>query len=67
MLQLVSLLRVKHTQCVQVLGATDLELDNILALLDFHRACILSSRGEKEILNLMDLLRLCIVTEYRNT
>jgi len=66
LLQLFSLLRVKHAKCVQVLGATDLELDNILALLDFHRTCIFPSCSEKEIFNLVDLLRLCIGTDNRN-
>ena len=35
-----------------------LELDNILALLDFHRVCIFSSCSVKEIFDLVDLLRL---------
>lgn len=58
MLQLISLLSVKHTQGVQILGATDLELDHIFAPLDLHGACILPPRSEKEVLDLMNLLRL---------
>jgi hypothetical protein len=58
LLQLVSLLGVIHAQRVEVLGATDLELDGVLAPLDPHRAGILPPRSEKEILDLVDLLRL---------
>ena len=43
---------------IQVLGAAHLEFDNILAPLDLHRPGILPPRGEKEVLDLMDLLRL---------
>lgn len=43
LLQLVSLLRVEHTQCVKVLGTANLELDNIFAPLDLNRSCILPS------------------------
>ena len=62
LLQLVGLLSIGHTKCVQVLGAADFELDNIFALLDFYRACIFPSGSEKEVLDLMNLLRLCITT-----
>ena len=58
MLQLISLLRVKHTEGVKVLGAANLELHHIFAPLDFHRACILPPSGEEEVFNLMNLLRL---------
>lgn len=64
MLQLVSLLGVEHTKRVKVLRASNLKLDHISAPLDFHRASILPSCSEKEVLNLMDLLRL--VTEKTN-
>lgn len=57
LLQLVGLLRVKHTKCVEVLGATNLELHHILAPLNLDGSCILPSCGEKEVLDLMDLLR----------
>ena len=36
LLQLVCLLSIKDAECVQVLGAANLELDNILAPLDLH-------------------------------
>ena len=58
LLQLVGLLRIKHAECVEVLRAPNLELDNIFAPLDFHGAGILPSCGKKEILDLVDLLRL---------
>ena len=58
MLQLISLLRVKHTKGVQVLGATNLEFHHFSAPLDFHGACILPPGCEEEVLNLMNLLRL---------
>jgi len=58
LLQLISLLRVKHTEGVKVLGSADLELHHIFAPLDFHRACILPPSGEEEVFNLMNLLRL---------
>jgi hypothetical protein len=60
LLQLVCLLSVEYAEGVQVLGAADLELDNILAPLDLHWSGILPPRGEKEILDLVDLLRLQI-------
>ena len=60
MLQLISLLRVKHTECVEIPGATNLELHNIFAPLDFHGTCILPSGSQKEVLDLVDLLRLRI-------
>lgn len=43
LLQLISLLSIKHTKCVQVLWASNLELDCVFRLLDFHRTCILPS------------------------
>ena len=58
MLQLLSLLEVIHTERVEILGAADLELDDPLALLDIDRASILPSRCEKEVLDLVNLLRL---------
>jgi hypothetical protein len=58
LLQLVGLLGVIHAQRVEVLGATNLELDSILAPLDPHRAGILPPCGEKEVFDLVDLLRL---------
>ena len=58
LLQLVSLLRVEDTEGVQVLGAAHLELHNIFAPLDFHRASILPYSSKEEVLDLMDLLRL---------
>ena len=58
LLQLVCLLSIEDAEGVQVLGAAHLELDNILAPLDLHRPGILPPRGEKEVLDLMDLLRL---------
>lgn len=57
LLQLVSLLCIKDAKCVEVLGATDLELNHILAPLDLHGACIFSPRSEKEVLDLVNLLR----------
>lgn len=60
LLQLVCLLSIEDTEGVQVLGAAHLELDNILAPLDLHRTGILPPRSEKEVLDLMDLLRLQI-------
>jgi hypothetical protein len=59
LLQFVGFLNVKHTECVKVLGTSDLELNHILAPLDSHWPRILPSSSEKEILNLVDLLRLC--------
>lgn len=58
LLQLISFFGVKHTECVKILGASDFELDHILAPLDLHRPCIFPSRSEEEILNLVYLLRL---------
>ena len=58
MLQLVRLLSIEDAESVQVLGAAHLELDNILAPLDLHRPGILPPRGEKEVLNLVHMLRL---------
>lgn len=58
LLQLISLLRVKHAQRVKVLGAADLELNHILAPLNLHRTCIFPSCCEKEIFDLVNLLRL---------
>jgi hypothetical protein len=58
LLQLVGLLSIEDTEGVQVLGAAHLELDNILAPLDLHGTSILPPRSEKEVLDLMDLLRL---------
>ena len=57
MLQLIGLLKVKNTEGIQVLGATNLELDHISAPLDFHRTRILPTGCEEEVLNLMNLLR----------
>ena len=47
-----------HTERVKVLGAADLKLDHILAPLDLHGTSILPSGSQKEVLDLMDLLRL---------
>lgn len=63
LLQLVCFFRVKYTKCVEVLGASDFELDDVFALLYLHRTCIFSSGCEKEILNFMYLLRLLIEKE----
>lgn len=58
LLQLVSLLRVKDAESVQIFRTTDLELYHIFAPLYLHRTCILPSSSEKKILNLVYLLRL---------
>jgi hypothetical protein len=58
LLQLVGLLGVEDAEGVQVPRATDLELDSVFAPLDPHGAGVLPPRGEKEVLDLMDLLRL---------
>ena len=58
MLRLVGLLSIKDAEGVQVLEAAHLELDNILAPLDLHRMGNLPTRVEKEVLDLVDLLRL---------
>ena len=58
MLQLVRLLSIEDAEGVQVLEAAHLELDNILASLDLHRMGNLPPRGEKEVLNLVHMLRL---------
>lgn len=63
LLQLVCFFRVKYTKCVEVLGTSDFELDDVFALLYLHRTCIFSSGCEKEILNFMYLLRLLIEKE----
>lgn len=63
MLQFFSLVGVKDTESVKVLGATDLELDYFSAPLDFHRACIFPPGSQEEVLDLVDLLRLCITTQ----
>ncbi|KAK3441296.1 hypothetical protein EUGRSUZ_B01435 [Eucalyptus grandis] len=60
LLQFVGLLGVKHTKCVEVLGAANLELDNILASLDFDRPGVLPPCSEEKILDLVDLLRLFV-------
>jgi hypothetical protein len=60
LLQLVSLLLVEDAKRVEVLGATDLELDNTFALLDPHRARIFPSCSDDEIFDLVDLLRLWV-------
>ena len=65
MLQLIGFLRVKDTKRVQVLGASNLKLNDIPAPLDFHRPRILPPRRQKKILNLVDLLRLfCVVKTH---
>jgi hypothetical protein len=56
--ELVSLLGIRHAERVQVLGAADLELDDLVGLLDLHRAGVLSARLLKEIADVGDLLRL---------
>ena len=58
MLRLVGLLSIKDAEGVQVLEAAHLELDNILAPRDLHRMGNLPTRAEKEVLDLVDLLRL---------
>jgi len=58
LLRLVGLLSIKDAEGVQVLEAAHLELDNILAHLDLHRMGNLHTRSEKEVLDLVDLLRL---------
>jgi len=58
LLQLVGLLSIKDAEGVQVLEAAHLELDNILTPLDLHRMGNLPTRTEKEVLDLVDLLRL---------
>jgi hypothetical protein len=52
LLQLVSLLLVEDAKRVEVLGATDLELDNTFALLDPHRARIFPSCSDVDLLRL---------------
>ena len=62
MLQFIGFLRIKDTKRVQILGASNLKLNDIPAPLDFHRPRILPPCRQKEILNLVDLLRLyCVV------
>ena len=58
MLRLVGLLSIKDAEGVQVLEAAHLELDNILAPRDLHRMGNLPTHAEKEVLDLVDLLRL---------
>lgn len=60
LLQLGCLLRVEHAKGVEVLGAADLELHHVPAPLYLHRSGVFPSRREKEILDLMSLLRLQI-------
>ena len=57
LLQLVSLLGIEDTKSVEILGAANLELHNILASLDLHGTRIFPSGSQKEILYLMNLLR----------
>lgn len=63
LLQLVSFLGVKNTECVKVLWASNLKLNNIPAPLDFDWTGILPSCSKKEILNLVDLFRLWIIKD----
>lgn len=58
LLQLVCLLCVCYTECVEVLAAPDLELGHRLRLLDLDALGILPPSGEQEVLDLIDLLRL---------
>jgi hypothetical protein len=58
LLQLVCLLRIGDAKRVQVLATPDLELGHGLRLLDLHRLRILPPRGQEEVLDLADLLRL---------
>jgi hypothetical protein len=58
LLQLVSLVGVLHTQGVQVPAAADLELCDSACLLDLHGLGILPTGCQKEVLDLVNLLRL---------
>jgi hypothetical protein len=56
--QLLGLVAVRHTQCVQVLGAADLELCLGPSLLDLYGLGILPPGCQEEVLDLVNLLRL---------
>jgi hypothetical protein len=56
--QLLGLVSVCHTQCVQVLGAPDLELCLGPSLLDLYGLGILPPGCQEEVLDLVNLLRL---------
>lgn len=58
LLQLVGLVQVRHAQGVEVLATPHLELHTVVRLLDLDGLGILPPRGEEEILDLLDLLRL---------
>lgn len=58
LLQLIGLLVVKDAEGVEVLGASHLKLDHILAPLNLHQSCIFPPCCEEEFLDLMDLLGL---------
>ena len=58
LLELVSLITISNAQGVQILGASDLELGQVSASLDLDAPSILSSSGEKEVLDFVNLLRL---------
>lgn len=65
LLQLVGLVGVEDGQGVEVLGAPDFELDDILGTLDLDASGVLTPGGEKEILDLADLLRHCGRRSFR--
>lgn len=57
LLQLVGLVSVEDGQGVEVLGAPDFELDDILGAFDLDAPGVLAPGGEQEVLDLADLLR----------
>ena len=58
LLKLVGFLLVKDAESVEVLRASDLELNNVFASLDLHGSSIFPPCCQKEVLNLVNLLRL---------
>lgn len=61
LLQFVSLLGVKDTECVEILRTTNFELNSIFAPLDLNRSCIFPSGSQEEILDFVNLLRLIFI------
>lgn len=57
LLQLISLVGVEDAQGVQVLGAPDFELDDILGALDLDAPGVLAPGRQEEVLDFVDLLR----------
>lgn len=58
MLQLVCLVRVRDTECIEVPAAPNFELGDISRLLDLHRPGVLAPSGKEKLLDLFDLFRL---------